>query len=269
MPPAKPSSLRPARPGGNLAHAGNGLSYQGSDGPGNRTGRFSGGHAGRWSGNQGPAVRAGGQGAQARRTQSQLDSGLNIRTEARRNEKPQANAERILKAEEKSAKTAEYKSKMNMEIQARKGKERREKERPMLGKKPPPERKLERLSLGVDSMFAAIQVNPSEAVETELQSLREATAESVGKDALIVARIRRMKERAGDYSRFLPPGSGIRPPAQGRLFRAENVRLGPAAYAQLTLARRRGAGLRKREGVVKIVERYVKMSEGVRQSVQV
>ena len=271
--PAKSGSPRPAGLSGNPAQASNGLSYHG---PGNRTGRFSGGHVGRRPGDQaikGPAARAGGQGAQARKAQSQPDSGLDIQAEARRNERAeraQGNAGRKLKAEKYSAKEAEYKSKTSIKSQARKERERKEREHPILGRKPPPERKPQRLSLGVDSMLAAAQVNPSEVVEAELQSLRKATADSVDKGSSMVAtRILRMKERAGDYSRFLPPGLGVHPPALGRLFEAEKGRLGPAAYAQLTLTRRRGVGLRRREEVVKIVERYVKMSKGVRESAQV
>lgn len=157
---------------------------------------------------------------------------------------------------------------MNIKIQTRKEEERKEVKRPMQGRKPPPERKPEKLSLDVDSMLAATRVNTSEVVEAELQSLREATAKSADENSpLIAARIRSMKERAGDYSRFLPPELGVQPPAPGRLFRAEKGRVGPTAYAQLTLARTR-VGLKKKEEVVKVVERYVKMSKGGRESAQ-
>lgn len=182
----------------------------------------------------------------------------------------QANAERKLKAEEEGARETEYKSKISAEIQTRKEEKKREKERLMLERGPPPERKPAKLDLDVDSMLAATQVNPSEVVEAELQSLRETTADSADKESLLIAaRIQLLKERAGDYSRFLPTGLGVQPPAPGQLLRAEKARLGPAAYAQLTLTRRKGAGLRKREEVVKVVERYVKMSKGVRESAQV
>ena len=71
-------------------------------------------------------------------------------------------------------------------------------------------------------------------------------------DELVAAHILVVKDRAGDYSRYLPPNLGV-----DRTL----GEIGPAAYAQLILARRREARLDKRLEAVQVVERLVGMGE--------
>jgi hypothetical protein len=59
-------------------------------------------------------------------------------------------------------------------------------------------------------------------------------------------RIQEVKERAGDYSAYLPRHLGSKPGSGG-----------PIAYAQLILSRRRGAPLHKRREAVEVIERFV------------
>jgi hypothetical protein len=71
-------------------------------------------------------------------------------------------------------------------------------------------------------------------------------------ETLIAKRAQILKERAGDYSRYLPPQRGVnRTPRKVR----------PTAYAELILARRREADLIKRREAIEIVRRLVGMGE--------
>lgn len=74
-------------------------------------------------------------------------------------------------------------------------------------------------------------------------------------ESVLASRVQNLKERAGDYSAYLPAHFGVgRAPGQERS-------LGPVAYAQLALARSRGASLDRRRGAVKIVERFANSKE--------
>lgn len=74
-------------------------------------------------------------------------------------------------------------------------------------------------------------------------------------DSLLATRAQNLKDRAGDYSTYLPSHYGVgRAPGQERA-------LGPVAYAQLVLAKSRGAPLNKRREAVQIVERFVNSKE--------
>ncbi|KAF7968126.1 hypothetical protein HWV62_20118 [Athelia sp. TMB] len=69
-------------------------------------------------------------------------------------------------------------------------------------------------------------------------------------ESVLATRVQNLKERAGDYSAYLPAHFGVgRAPSQEQS-------LGPVAHAQLALAKSRGVSLSKRHGALKIVERY-------------
>jgi len=93
---------------------------------------------------------------------------------------------------------------------------------------------------GSDSLSHSTTTVPS----SELEKLK------LSVDVLTPARVQVLKERAGDYFRYLPYHFGLR----GR-----KVMAGPTAYAQLILARRRGASLTERRQAIQVVERFVGM----------
>lgn len=71
-------------------------------------------------------------------------------------------------------------------------------------------------------------------------------------ETLIAKRVQILKERAGDYSRYLPPQFGV-------IGTPRKVR--PTANAELILARRRETGLIKRRDAINVVRRLVEMGE--------
>jgi hypothetical protein len=106
-----------------------------------------------------------------------------------------------------------------------------------------------------EAIFASIQPRPvSETVKEEIESIQASHTSSPSPspqstvESLIAARVQKMRERAGDYSRFLPSHLGVDP----------GKPLGPAAHAELVLSRVRGVGLGKRREAVRIVGRLAK-----------
>lgn len=106
-----------------------------------------------------------------------------------------------------------------------------------------------------EALFASMKPTPvSETVKDEIESIQASHASSPSPqsavESLIAARVQNMRERAGDYSRFLPSHLGVdRNPGKS---------VGPVPYAELALSRVRGAGLAKRREAAKVVKRLVK-----------
>ncbi|KZP25293.1 hypothetical protein FIBSPDRAFT_855828 [Athelia psychrophila] len=107
----------------------------------------------------------------------------------------------------------------------------------------------------LESLVAA-HSPPSEQTATEASGVpitqaASATPLKAGQlESVLAARVQNLKERAGDYSSYLPSHFGVgRAPGQERV-------LGHVAYAQLALAKSRGVSLDRRHGAVKIIERF-------------
>ena len=115
-----------------------------------------------------------------------------------------------------------------------------------------PQPKLENVEAEIEAIRAAREpVTISHDVEASPSSSKPFKPEP-SVDALVTERIQVLKKRVGDYSRYLPKTLGIRHTPR---------RVGPAAYAQLILARRPETGLAKRREAIQIIERFMKMSE--------
>ncbi|KII93607.1 hypothetical protein PLICRDRAFT_171338 [Plicaturopsis crispa FD-325 SS-3] len=72
---------------------------------------------------------------------------------------------------------------------------------------------------------------------------------SVDKNRSLHGRVRLVLERAGgDYDRYVPPALSAR----------AGTPLSPVQYAQLTLAKRRGASLRSRRNTLHVIEKFVR-----------
>jgi len=119
----------------------------------------------------------------------------------------------------------------------------------------PPEPPSETVIAAVEAIRAAhtsSEPDPADGSTPSSSKLAKRPLPKSSVDALVAERVQVLKEQAGDYSRYLPELLGV-----GRSLGL----VGPAAYAELTLARTRGVRLRRRREAVQVVERFVGMSE--------
>jgi hypothetical protein len=198
--------------------------------------------------------------------------------DARKQEKRTAVAETKQTAQEIADRERQYRA------QARKARKARQREKKEAGRRQSEEEKAEELedttqvvyTMGpmVESKSTALPKPPSETVIEEIEAIRAAYPDSGSDstdtfassssskpskqplpksvDAIVATRIQVLKEQAGDYSRYLPGLLAVgRTPGS----------VGPAAYAELILARTRGARLRKRREAVQVVEKLVGMRD--------
>jgi hypothetical protein len=198
------------------------------------------------------------------------------RSEAREKERQIAHEEMRNMQAEARQREVQYKNKVRDEIRAKEEKAReearqawkvardaameaetkaREARQKRIREEPPPVADMPHTDF--EAIFTSIRVKPvSETVKEEIEAIQASHSSSSSPetvDSLIAARIQNMRERAGDYSRFLPSHLGV-----GRSPEHQKSVGGPVAYAELNMTRLRGAGLRKRLEAVKVVERLVK-----------
>lgn len=172
-----------------------------------------------------------------------------IRTKEERERQVKEQEAREAREARAAAREAVIEAKMQAQKEAKEARERQIREAPLPRADMP--------FTDYETIFAAMRPKAvSETVKEEIESIQASHTSSSSPspqsnvESLIAARVQNMRERAGDYSRFLPSRLGVD--------RSPGGSLGPAAYAELVLSRVRGAGLSKRREAVRVVERLVK-----------